>query len=288
MVNDDWDFSAYEMDFGKLSKTAETSPDKETTDADKFSTAADAPSKDRPAEVGQAAPQQAEEEPISKEEILELASKMDKATETVDSWIGQLTDICDHSEKRLPKGIRVSIRRLNDMADALQASKTIFEIIATKDDRRTRKIFEDNKIPYSVGMTIGDIERQDKKMGKSIQALKVAIDTEDPEARTLAREMKSTVLVNRSQAEMLANAVTQFVLAYPAKHGELALFSEIAATGDEKAMTQIDRMILLTENMVINVADAPAMIKAVEEKDTDRMTEILDRMIENQSARKTS
>ncbi len=306
MEHDQWDFSAYGMDFSKTDKVAEPSPAKDSPAGHEApqgtanrevvvvppeETSLFPPREekaDSPSKAGQTVKQQEEKEPISKEEILDLSANTDKSTEIVNSWIEQLTDIRDHSEKRLPKGIRVSIRRLNDMTDALQASKVILENIATKDDRLTRKIFEDKKIPYSIKMMTREIEQQNKRMAQSIQVLKTAIDTEDPEARTLAREMKSTVLASRSQAEMLANAVTQFILAYPAKHGEFALFSEIAATGDEKAMTQIDRMILLTENMVVTVADAPAMIKAIEKKDTDRMTEILDRMIENQSVRKTS
>ena len=110
--------------------------------------------------------------------------------------------------------------------------------------------------------------------------LKEAVDTENPEARTVARELKQKVLSIHSDTVTLAEALTQFILAYPDKHSELSLFSRIAEKGDEEKMELIDRAIMVTDQFLVLVADAPAMIKAQEEKDNEAMTGILSKMID--------
>ena len=66
---------------------------------------------------------------------------------------------------------------------------------------------------------------------------------------------------------------------YPDENNELAVFSVIAEKGED--VTHIDRAIRMIGEKVVHVADAPAMIKALKEKDNQAMTDILERMIAN-------
>ena len=312
MEDNQWDFSAYEIDLSQMSQDAKRSSETEVAAADiqldasvvpqENPTAEEptimtkepdksdvsTPKEETPAVSAKQPANQQEEDTISKEEIMELADSMSQLSDMVKGWTERLVDIRDNSQKRLPKGIRVSIRRLNDVVNVLQASKTIFSIVAEEEDKSIYKNFEECRIPYCCTNTKDNYQRKDRTMVESFEKIKEAIDTENPDARTLAREMKENVLVIRSQAKTLADAITDFFFSYPVKHEELAFFSKIAATGDEKAMAEIDQMIMFTDKIVIPVADAPAMIKAMDEKDSNKLTEIFDRMIENQLKRQTS
>lgn len=312
MEDNQWDFSAYEIDLSQMSQDVKRSSETEVAAADIQLDASvvpqenptneeptimtkepdksdvSTPKEETPAVSAKQPANQQEEDTISKEEIMEFSDSMSQLSDMVKGWTERLVDIRDNSQKRLPKGIRVSIRRLNDVVNVLQASKTIFSIVASEEDKSIYKNFEECRIPYCCTNTKDNYQRKDRTMVESFEKIKEAIDTENPDARTLAREMKENVLVIRSQAETLADAITDFFFSYPVKHEELAFFSKIAATGDEKAMAEIDQMIMFTGKMVIPVADAPAMIKALDEKDSNKLTEIFDRMIENQLKRQTS
>ena len=60
---------------------------------------------------------------------------------------------------------------------------------------------------------------------------------------------------------------------------ELAVFSVIADKGIDA--THIDRAFMALGERAVHVADAPAMIKAMKEKDNKTMTVILERMMED-------
>lgn len=317
MANDNWDFSAYEMDFSKLDKNAEKQiaddhfefdlPTAQLRESEKPKE--DIPIEPEPAVVGTvdtqvqkkefvATPQMDEQsqtvrkrpaplkkEPsIKNEEIAEFIKKLEELTDMVNVWVGQLEEIRDNKKEQLPKGIRVSIYRLHEVTGVFKALKIILETISEEETPEVLLALEDNKVPSCCNRTVSNFERHDRRMAEMTKDLKVAFETEDPEVRTLAREIKQKVLSIHSDSETLAEALTQFILAYPDKHAELSLFSRIAATGDEEKMELIDRAVMVTDQFAVPVADAPAMIKALEEKDNDAMTGILSRMIDKRSS----
>lgn len=314
MKDNQWDFSTYDMDLSKLDKLAaepvsidDTAFDLPVdTPADREVPAVDTSAEEKPVVPEPVATQAQEmkspeerpqavsrrpappkkEPSLTNEEMAEMIEKMAQLTDMVNGWVGQLEDLRDNAKERLPKGIRVSIYRLHEVTDVFKGLKILLETVSEEVTPEVLLALEDNKVPSSCNRTVGSFERHDERMKEMINALKEAVDKDDPEARTLAREIKQKVLSIHSDTETLAEAMTQFIFAYPDKHRELSLFSRIAEKGDEEKMGLIDRAVMMTDQFVVLVADAPAMIKALEEKDNDMMTEILCRMIDKRTSLK--
>lgn len=312
MANDNWDFSAYDMNLSKLDKVAEklTSFDDTVFDfpvdtlSDKDipteNTAAQVepivsepaetkvqerkPAQENPLTVSRRPAPPKKEPSITNKEIAEIIEKTDKLTDMVNTWVGQLSDIRNNAKERLPKGIRISIHRLHEVTDVFKAMKIVLETVSEEITPKILLALEDQKIPSCCNRTASSFERHDRRMAEMTKDLKEDVDTEDPEALTIAREIKQKVLSIHSDAVTLAEAMTQFILAYPDKHGELSLFSRIAEKGDKEKMELIDRAIMTTDQFIVLVADAPVMIKALEEKDNDAMTAILSKMIDQRLA----
>ena len=310
MANDNWDFSAYDMDLSKLDKTAE----KQTTDDHFEFDLPETPSIDNekpkeeisikkepiasksskaqlqetghPQTIRQRPTPQKKEPSINKKDIAELIEKVGKVTDMADGWIKQLEDLRDNYLERLPKGIRISIYRLHEVKNVFMALQTILTTVTEEEIPDVLLALEENKVPSCCNRTANTFHRQNDRLPEMINDLREVIDTDDPEARTKARELKTKVLSIHSDTVTLAETMTQFVQAYPEKHEELALFSMIAATGDEEKMEQIDRAIMVTDQFLVQVADAPLMIKALEEKDSEAMTAILSRMIDKRSEKR--
>lgn len=308
MANDNWDFSAYDMDLSKLNKIAEKSTSIDDTvfdlpvdtpsdkDIPTENTAAQVesvvsepaetqtqerePAQEPPQTVSQRPASPKKEPSLTNEEMAEMIETMEKLTEIVNGWIEQLEELRDNAKERLPKGIRVSIHRLHEVTDVFRALKTVLETVSEEVTPEIFLALEEKKVPSCCNRTASSFERHDRRMAEMTKDLKEAVDTENPEARTVARELKQKVLSIHSDTVTLAEALTQFILAYPDKHSELSLFSRIAEKGDEEKMELIDRAIMVTDQFLVLVVDAPAMIKAQEEKDSEAMTGILSKMID--------
>lgn len=309
MGNDNWDFSAYDMDLSKLDKVAEKlvsidgtsfdlpvdnsvdheSPEKHSSEVmESVDTQAKEkkPAEDHPQTVNWRPDTPKKEPSITNKELAELIEKTDKLTDMVNAWSSQLSDIRDNAKERLPKGIRISIHRLHEVTDVFMALMTILETVSEEVTPEILLALEENKLPSCCNRTASNFERHDRRMNEMTKDLKEAVDKEDPEARTLAREIKQKVLNIHSDTVTLAEATTQFFLTYPDKHRELSLFSRIAEKGDEDKMELIDRAVMTTDQFIVLVADAPTMIKALEEKDNKSMAEILSRMIDKRSEKR--
>ena len=317
MANDHWDFSAYEMDFSKLDQNAEKQTINEKIEFDLLAAQpleSVKPKEDSSIESEPAAvvptdaqvqkkesvatlqteeqsqivrrkPTSLQKEPsIKKEEIVELVEKLENLTDMVNVWVRQLEEIRNNAKEQLPKGIRISIHRLEEATNVFKAFKTIIETVMEEETSEILLALEDNKVPSCCNRMTDSFMRHNEMMEEIIDRLKEDIDTVDPGARTKARELKQKVLSIHSDTVTMAETLTQFILAYPDKHGELTLFSRIVAKEDAEKMDQIDHAIMVTDQFVVSVADAPAMIKALEEEDKETMNAILSRMIDNRSA----
>lgn len=216
---------------------------------------------------------------VSKFDVLMMAGEMGGISNIVKAWIELLVEIRDHSKERIPKGIRVSIHRLYEVNDVFLASKTVMETLPRMDFQKALQTLEANKFSSICKMTSRNIKSQNEKMAKMCRELKETVDSADPDARTKAREMKQMVLNIHSDAEQLVHALVNTLYGYPDENNELAVFCAIAQKGEDA--THIDRAIRMIGEKVVHVADAPAMIKALKEKDNQAMTDILERMIAN-------
>jgi hypothetical protein len=216
---------------------------------------------------------------VSKFDVLMMAGEMGGISNIVKAWIELLVEIRDHSKERIPKGIRVSIHRLYEVNDVFLASKTVLETLPRMDFQKALQTLEANKFSSICKMTSRNIKSQNEKMVKMCSELKETVDSADPDARTKAREMKQMVLSIHSDVEQLAHTLVNTLYGYPDENNELAVFSIIAEKGEDA--THIDRAVRMIGEKVVRVADAPAMIKAMKEKDNQAMTDILERMIAN-------
>ena len=216
---------------------------------------------------------------VSKLDVLMMAGTMDGLSDMVNVWTEQLVDIREHSEVRIPKGIRISIHRLKEIEDILRATKTVLETLPLMDFAKALQTMEQNKLLSICKLTSKNIKEGDEKLVTVINELKEAINSANPDVRTKAREMKQMVLSIHSDVEKLGHSFVNTLFDYPDEYDELAVFSVIAEKGEDT--THIDRAFMVLGERAIHVVDAPAMIKAMKEKDNKTMTAILERMMED-------
>lgn len=216
---------------------------------------------------------------ISKFDVLMMAGKMSELSDMVNAWTEKLINIRDHSENRLPKGIRISIHRLKEVEDILRAVKTILETFTTMDFTKALQTMEQNKLLSFCKLASKNLKDEDDKMISKLNDLKEAINSAASDVRTRAREMKKMVLSFHSDVEKLGQSFVNTLFDYPDENEELAVFSVIADKGIDA--THIDRAFMALGEWAVHVADAPAMIKAMKEKDNKTMTVILERMMED-------
>lgn len=224
--------------------------------------------------------QKPEKRSFGKKETEQMAESMVGAMAIVCSWTEQLVSLRDNAQQRLPKGIRISIHRLHEIADVYRATQMVVRTFAEEDKPEVYRLMEDKKLSAISKQVVRKIQEDNKKVTNEIEGLAKAIESTDHEARTIARELKQKVIKFHSDAEQLANVLYETTFAYPHPHGQLALFAKIAEK--EGDATCIDRAIKMAGQIVVQLADAAAMMKAIDEKDDKILEEILDRMINYQ------
>ncbi len=221
-----------------------------------------------------------ESKSVSKFDVLMMAGEMGGISDIVEAWIEQLVEIRDDYKERIPKGIRISIHRLNEVKDVFLASKTVLETLPRMDFQKALQTLEASKFSSICKMTSRNFKSQNGKMVRMCKELKETIDSANSDARMKAREMKQMVLGLHSDAEQLAHALVNTLYGYPDEYNELAVFSVIAEKGEDA--THVDRAVRMIGEKVVRVADSPAMIKAMKENDNNNtMKDILERMIVN-------
>ncbi|GEM_PF-4856422 len=318
-MNSKWDFSAYDRLFDKIGKAAEPkeSDDIEVSEefplTTKVEPSAEETLKSEPAEVPTPSlptvktPEEIgflvqderpenvrtwesvrqsdtkphrERRPIGKEDVVKIAESMATMVEITIDATRQLAAIIDNGQKRKPKGLRISRRRLDECTDIFLATKTIMTVMAETERQEVFAAIEKSKLNTLANMAEMNLKGMKKKLEARLQEIQTAVETDDSDASAMARELKKQVISLHNEARQLAGRLCETTFAFPSQHGQLDLFSLIEQQGNTDDMARIDRVMRMTGEVVISVADAQTMINAIENKDQRTADAITRRMID--------
>ena len=102
-----------------------------------------------------------------------------------------------------------------------------------------------------------------------------------PSANLRMRIVKAQALNTQSLALQQAQALIKVIDAFPVENGALRLLCLIQEKGDKTVMDSIDHTMKIAEHIQVPVADAPAMLQAVQNNDQKAVDAIVNRMIQN-------
>ena len=202
MKNEQWDFSAYDRLFDEIGKTAEPkesgeaeSPDfepiaEQTQDPEPSEPPSstlpniEAPPKidfleqeNQPESVrtwesvrqatnGKTTDARREKRLIRKEDIRKMMESMAGMADITDNAASLLTTIIDNEKKRIPKGLRISRRRLLECSDVYHASMAILGVMAETNRQEVFTTLEKSKFDTLTNMA----EQNLKSMHTKIEA----------------------------------------------------------------------------------------------------------------------
>ena len=318
-MNSKWDFSAYDRLFDKIGKAAEPKESDDIEVSEEFplttkaETSAEETLKSEPTEVptpslptvktpeeigflvqdeqpenvrtwesvrqSDTKPRR-ERRPIGKEDVVKIAESMATMAEITNDAARQLAAIIDNGQKRKPKGLRISRRRLEECTDIFLATKTIMTVMAETERQEVFAAIEKRKFNTLANMAEMNLKGMKKKLEARLQEIQTALETDDSDASAMARELKQTVISLHNEARQLAGRLCETTFSFPSQHGQLDLFSLIEQQGNTDDMARIDRVMRMTGEVVISVADAQTMINAIENKDQRTADAITRRMID--------
>ena len=221
-----------------------------------------------------------ERRPIGKEEIVRIAESMAAMAEITSDAARQLTEIIDNVQKRKPKGLRISRRRLDECSDTFLATKTIMAVIAETERQEVFATLEQSKLNTLASPAEQNLKDMKKDIEAHLQEIQTAADTDGSDASTVARELKQQVISLHNEARQLAGNLCETTFAFPSRYGQLDLFRTIAQQGYADDMARIDRTMRRTGEVVISVSDAQTMINAIEHQDQRTADAIAHRMID--------
>ena len=103
---------------------------------------------------------------------------------------------------------------------------------------------------------------------------------ERPSANLRTRIVKGQSTVLLTYAVQQAEALAHTIDAFPLENGDLLLLSMIAGKGDIDIMTSIDKTMCMANSAQVLTADAPTMLKAIQENNQKTICLLQQRLIE--------
>jgi hypothetical protein len=225
----------------------------------------------------------AEPEPVSRDEWEQLSDQQRRCEEMVEAVrekIRHVVSLCGPNQQ--PKGIRTILSHLDSAADAAVATKALVDFYLGNNVQQLRSI-EESKL-----------KRMAVNIFRSLQERKPRLLASFDELESMVRAGEERVILNlrtrgikgqsfklMSEAERQAKAFSKAIDRFPSEDGSLDLLKRFAERGDQKVMTAIDNTLNLAGTAMVLVADAPAMLVALKNNDTDAMVSLQKKLIDN-------
>ncbi len=189
--------------------------------------------------------------------------------------------------RRMPRGIRVTLHRMKQLGVVLRAARAIEAACDKHGGKEGQKLLSKGDYADMREGTVESIQDNLKEMNKLTVALDRQLTAADAEpekaekhnlrADATARQLHERGIQLDSYSRNLAEALFQLADKYPERDDRLSLFAHIAEKGNEAAMKAVDDTMRLTGKLSVQVADAPAFLKAMAENDTDTIDLIMRR-----------
>lgn len=189
--------------------------------------------------------------------------------------------------RRKPRGIRITLQRLKQTGDVLRAARAIEGVYAKHGGKAGQKLLSEGDYASAHKDAVESVQNELQEMNKLTVILdkQLAAAASDPEkeekhnlkADETARQIHERGITLDSASHNLAEALFTLVDNYPERDDRLSLFAHIAEKNNEAVMKAIDDTMRLTGKLSVQVADAPAYLKAMAENDTATIDTIMRR-----------
>lgn len=215
------------------------------------------------------------------DELQQTVDELGQCALSIKAMVIQLRKQLANTESHRPKGVKSAIRRMEAATEVLLATRSIVSTVAQTSYPAAIDALKSSRLLKDISRAQQSIKRWEPKMAACIGGLKQATEASGDNASDIAREMKQQAMKLERQMQDLACSLHQATDAYPDEHGRLALFEIIAQEGNEEAMLYIDNTMQIAGQVVVHVADAPAMIAALSTNDQQTIDDIIRRAVDS-------
>lgn len=271
-------------DWGELFAMLHTSPktgDEKKEVVEETPQAAPIPVADTPVvEEPKPAP---EPEPILRDEWEHLSEQERMCEQTIQTLcekIHYLVSLCDPFQQ--PKGIRTVIRHLHGVSDTALATKALVDFYLENNAQQLHSI-EESKLNRKAINVFRSLQDRKPKLLAGMDELESMIKAGEERVilNLRTRNLKDQTFKLFSEAERQAEAFSKAIEMFPSEDGSLALLKRFAERNDPKEMACIDNTLNLAGTAMVLVADAPAMLEALKNNDTNAIVSLQKKLIDN-------
>ncbi|MBQ4023644.1 MAG: hypothetical protein II612_06550 [Prevotella sp.] len=183
---------------------------------------------------------------------------------------------------RLPKGLRTIVQHLGDIVHVITATKAIIDTYLDISIESLFQSIEENGLKSSVTCFGRLLEANAPTLQAGLNDISSMMDGvyERPSANLRTRIVKGQSTVLLTYAVQQAEALAHTIDAFPLENGDLLLLSMIAGKGDIDIMTSIDKTMCMANSAQVLTADAPTMLKAIQENNQKTICLLQQRLIE--------
>lgn len=224
-----------------------------------------------------------EPEPISRDEWEQLSDQQRRCEEIVDALrekIQFVRSICGPNQQ--PKGICTILNHLGSVADVAVATKALVDFYLENNVQQLHSI-DDCKLKRMAVNTFRSLDNRQLRLQASLDELDSMINAGEERVvlNLRTRNIKDQTVKLYYVAERQAKAFSKTIDIFPSKDGSLDLLKRFAERNDRKVMTSIDNTLGMAETAMVLVEDAPAMLDALKNDDTDAMVSLQKKLIDN-------
>ena len=224
--------------------------------------------------------------PLTANDMTRLQTRLDEAIVAVTPLRDQTQRMVNgHDGIRLPKGLRTTAKLLSETTSVLIATKAIIDLFLELSVEPLYQSVDDCGLKTATGNATSTIMSHVPTMQEGLDDIEKAMAEAEgynrPSANLRMRIVKAQALNTQSLALQQAQALIKVIDAFPVENGALRLLCLIQEKGDKTVMDSIDHTMKIAEHIQVPVADAPAMLQAVQNNDQKAVDAIVNRMIQN-------
>jgi hypothetical protein len=223
--------------------------------------------------------------PLTANDMTRLQARLDESIAAAIPLRDQTQRMMDdHDDIRLPKGLRTAAKLLTETASVLIATKAVIDLFLELGVEPLYQSVDDNGLKTAIRNAAHTIKAHMPTMQEGLDDIEKAMTEggyDRPSANLRMRIVKAQAQNTQSLALQQAQALIQTIDAFPLENGALRLLCLIQEKGDKSIMDSIDHTMKIAGHVQVPVADAPAMLQAVQNNDQNAVDAIVNRMIQN-------
>jgi len=226
---------------------------------------------------------ESESEPINREEWEKLSEQQGICEETVavlKDKLVSLASVCDPRQK--PKGIATILTHLNGVTSCTAATKALVDYYLEVNAAHALQNVEKCNLKFEANNTYQDLQSRKAILQENLDLLeKMIVEGEERFVLNVRTQtIKEHTLRLSIEAKRQAMAFSNVVGVHPSPDGSLALLKRFAERNDKKEMDSIDYTLNMAETAMVLVEDAPAMLTALKNDDTDAIVCLQKKLID--------